>query len=81
MQIDLAWCKGVSFRYRENLPLVLRKLHLELTPGQRVGVVGRTGSGKSTLLRQFESVEWSHQLLRRFGAQNVVHNLKGQSCM
>ncbi|CAK9085429.1 Multidrug resistance-associated protein 1 (ATP-binding cassette sub-family C member 1) (Glutathione-S-conjugate-translocating ATPase ABCC1) (Leukotriene C(4) transporter) (LTC4 transporter), partial [Durusdinium trenchii] len=43
--------EGVSFRYRENLPLVLRKLHLELTPGQRVGVVGRTGSGKSTLLR------------------------------
>ena len=44
--------QDVSFRYREKLPLVLRKLNLQLTPGQRVGVVGRTGSGKSTLLRQ-----------------------------
>eukprot|EP00435_Cladocopium_sp_Y103_P048380 s854_g14.t1 len=43
--------QDISFRYRENLPLVLRKLCLKLTPGQRVGVVGRTGSGKSTLLR------------------------------
>jgi len=43
--------QDVSFRYRENLPLVLQKLCLQLTPGQRVGVVGRTGSGKSTLLR------------------------------
>lgn len=43
--------QDISFRYRENMPLVLRKLCLNLTPGQRVGVVGRTGSGKSTLLR------------------------------
>lgn len=47
---DLA--QDVSFRYREKLPLVLQKLNLQLTPGQRVGVVGRTGSGKSTLLRR-----------------------------
>ena len=46
--------QDVSFRYRENLPLVLQKLCLQLTPGQRVGVVGRTGSGKSTLLRRGE---------------------------
>jgi len=43
--------QGVSMRYRDDLPLVLQNLNLELRPGERIGVVGRTGSGKSTLLR------------------------------
>ena len=42
---------NVSFRYREHLPFVLHGLSLDLVPGERIGVVGRTGSGKSTLLR------------------------------
>ncbi|CAJ1440339.1 unnamed protein product [Effrenium voratum] len=57
-QLPAAWpvqgtvtFEGVSFRYRPMLPLVLQKLELQLAPGQRIGVIGRTGSGKSTLLR------------------------------
>ena len=30
--------------------LILKKLSLEINPGEKVGVVGRTGSGKSTLM-------------------------------
>ena len=42
---------GVSFRYGENLPYVLRDLSLHIRPGEYVGIVGESGSGKSTLMR------------------------------
>ena len=40
---------GVSFRYRVDLPLVLKNINLDIQPGQKIGIVGRSGSGKSTL--------------------------------
>jgi ATP-binding cassette subfamily B protein len=40
----------VSFRYRENSPLILDKLSLTIPKGSRVGFIGTTGAGKSTLL-------------------------------
>jgi ATP-binding cassette subfamily C (CFTR/MRP) protein 1 len=39
-----------KLRYRPGLPLVLQGLSFEVTPGEKVGLVGRTGSGKSSLL-------------------------------
>lgn len=42
--------ENVQLRYRPHLPLVLRGVSFSITPGQRVGLVGRTGSGKSTLM-------------------------------
>ena len=41
----------VSFRYSENMPLVLDDLSLKIQPGQYVAIVGKTGCGKSTLVR------------------------------
>jgi ATP-binding cassette subfamily B protein len=40
--------KGVSFRYGDDLPWVLRGIDLTIPRGSRVGFIGETGSGKST---------------------------------
>ena len=42
---------NVSFRYNENMPNVINKLSLKISPGQYVAIVGKTGCGKSTLMR------------------------------
>ena len=36
---------------RAGLPLALSGVNLEVAPGERVGLVGRTGSGKSSLFQ------------------------------
>jgi len=41
----------VLFRYREDLPPVLKNLDFEIKAGERFGIVGRTGSGKSSLVQ------------------------------
>lgn len=42
---------NVSFRYNDNMPLVLDNLSLKIRSGQYVAIVGSTGCGKSTLMR------------------------------
>jgi ABC-type bacteriocin/lantibiotic exporter with double-glycine peptidase domain len=41
--------KDISFRYDPESADVLRDINLEIEPGQKIALVGRTGSGKSTL--------------------------------
>jgi ATP-binding cassette subfamily B protein len=40
---------NVSFQYDPNSPKVLQDISVQIEPGQKVAIVGRTGSGKSTL--------------------------------
>ena len=56
-EIDSNWpvkgeveIKGLDLRYREGLPLVIKKLDLRIAAGQKVAILGRTGNGKSTLM-------------------------------
>ncbi|MBS6565610.1 MAG: NHLP family bacteriocin export ABC transporter permease/ATPase subunit, partial [Clostridiales bacterium] len=37
---------NVSFRYNENMPLILDNMSLKIRPGQYVAIVGKTGCGK-----------------------------------
>ena len=47
-----------STRYRPGLDLVLKDLSFEVSPNEKVGVVGRTGAGKSSLtLALFRIIE------------------------
>ena len=39
----------VKLRYRPNTDIVLDGLSFTVTPGNKIGVVGRTGAGKSTI--------------------------------
>ncbi|CQR74265.1 Toxin RTX-I translocation ATP-binding protein [Sporomusa ovata DSM 2662] len=43
--------ENLSFRYRNDGPLVLDGMNLAFLPGTTVGIVGRSGSGKSTLTK------------------------------
>jgi len=50
--------EGVRLRYGPGHPLALRGVTFDVSPRERLGVVGRTGSGKSTLLAAlFRTVE------------------------
>merc|ERR1712107_674768 len=40
----------VSVRYRPNMPVVLSNFSLKVSPGEKLGICGRTGAGKSSVL-------------------------------
>lgn len=39
-----------SLRYRQELPLVLKNIKININSGDRIGIVGRTGAGKSSII-------------------------------
>uniref|UniRef100_A0A8R1E0R9 Uncharacterized protein n=1 Tax=Caenorhabditis japonica TaxID=281687 RepID=A0A8R1E0R9_CAEJA len=65
VQVPTGWPIGgavniedYSCRYRDELDLVLKQISINILPGQKVGICGRTGAGKSSLaLALFRIVE------------------------
>ncbi|KAF9918677.1 Multidrug resistance-associated protein 1 [Lobosporangium transversale] len=50
--------KNYSTRYRQGLDLVVKGVSFEVSPAERIGIVGRTGAGKSSLtLALFRIIE------------------------
>ncbi|RLM74168.1 MRP-like ABC transporter [Panicum miliaceum] len=43
--------KDLKVRYRQNTPLILKGITVNIKSGEKIGIVGRTGSGKSTLVQ------------------------------
>ncbi|MEO1393010.1 MAG: NHLP bacteriocin export ABC transporter permease/ATPase subunit [Cyanobacteria bacterium J06634_5] len=50
----------VTFRYREDGPLILDDVTVEAAPGEFIALVGPSGSGKSTVLRLLLGFETPH---------------------
>ncbi|MBQ6473068.1 MAG: peptidase domain-containing ABC transporter, partial [Victivallales bacterium] len=48
--------ENVSFRYRPELPLVIRDFSVEVPAGSSLGIVGRSGSGKTTLTKLLQGL-------------------------
>jgi ATP-binding cassette subfamily B protein len=42
--------KNVSFRYREELPYVLKNINLRIPKGKTLAIVGKTGAGKTSFI-------------------------------
>jgi ATP-binding cassette, subfamily C, bacterial LapB len=42
--------QGVSLTYDKDTQAVLQDINLRISPGERIGFIGRSGSGKSTLM-------------------------------
>ena len=42
--------KEVFFSYSNSPPFILNSINLEIYPGDRIGIIGKTGSGKSTII-------------------------------
>ncbi|KAF9556671.1 metal resistance protein YCF1 [Agrocybe pediades] len=57
---EVEFC-NYSTRYRSGLDLVLKNINLQIKPGEKIGVCGRTGAGKSSLLLAlFRIIEPAH---------------------
>ncbi len=73
--------QGVDFSYQEEKPLI-QDLNLEVKPGQRVAIVGRTGSGKTTLinlLMRFYDVQGGQVCVEGENIQDITRKSLRQS--
>lgn len=63
---------NVSFRYNEDMPLVLDNISLKIKAGQYVAIVGQTGCGKSTLMRLLLGFETPQKGTIYFDGQDIA---------
>ncbi|NTU97311.1 MAG: ATP-binding cassette domain-containing protein [Chlorobiaceae bacterium] len=70
-------CENVSFRFRENSPMVLKNVSITLPAGKFVGIVGESGSGKSTfakLIQRLYTLEEGRIFIDRYDISKVEMN-------
>ena len=65
--------ENVDAKYRENLPNCLENLSLQLSPGEKLGVCGRTGAGKSSLASLLLRIIQPHKGIIKLGGINTSH--------
>lgn len=63
---------NVSFRYNEEMPLVLNNITLKIRSGQYIALVGKTGCGKSTLMRLLLGFETPQRGAIYFDGQDIA---------
>lgn len=42
--------KDLSLQYKEGDPLILKNISVEIYPGEKIGIIGKTGAGKSSFI-------------------------------
>jgi len=62
---------SVSFRYKEDMPLVINDISLKIRSGQYIAIVGKTGCGKSTLMRLLLGFEIPQRGAIYFDGQDI----------
>jgi ABC-type multidrug transport system fused ATPase/permease subunit len=64
----------VSFRYDENLPLIINEVDLKIECGQTVAFIGQTGTGKTSLVNlipRFYDVTSGEVLIDGINVKNI----------
>jgi len=76
------FCENVSFRFRENTPMVLKNVTVTIPAGSFVGIVGESGSGKSTfakLIQRLYSLEEGRIFIDHYDVAKVeLNSLRSQ---
>ena len=63
---------GVSFRYNESTPDVVKNLSFSIRPGEYVALVGKSGCGKSTIMRLLLGFEQPNHGTIFYGPHDVT---------
>ncbi|MGB3674527.1 MAG: ATP-binding cassette domain-containing protein [Candidatus Nanopelagicales bacterium] len=63
---------NVTFRYKPELPTVLKNVSLTIRPGESVAIVGPSGAGKSTLLRLLLGFDQPEQGVVAYDGQDLA---------
>jgi subfamily B ATP-binding cassette protein HlyB/CyaB len=65
--------EGLSFRYADGLPLLLKGLNLKIEPGRMVAFMGPSGCGKSTLAKLLQGLYRPSEGRIKLDGNDITH--------